>query len=109
MQLSQIQCTPCQGGIPPMEQDEANQHLTQLQGWRLVDEARKIQKNYAFADFVSALAFANQVGELCEQEGHHADLALGWGYVKVYFQTHKIQGLHLNDFVMAAKVDQLRS
>jgi 4a-hydroxytetrahydrobiopterin dehydratase len=107
MQLDKIKCTPCQGGIPPMKPAEAEQHLVQVPGWSLEENASKIKRTFKFDNFVDALAFTNHVGALCEDEGHHADIQLGWGYVKVYFQTHKIEGLHLNDFVMAAKVNQL--
>ena len=107
MQLENIKCTPCQGGIPPMTEQQAKQHLAHLSEWSLEDQASKIKRTFKFKNFVDAMAFANKVGDLCETEGHHADMQLGWGYVKVYFQTHKIQGLHLNDFVMAAKVDSL--
>jgi 4a-hydroxytetrahydrobiopterin dehydratase len=107
MQLDKIKCTPCQGGIPPMTPAEAEQHLAQVPGWSLEENASKIKRTFKFDNFVDALVFTNQVGALCEDEGHHADIQLGWGYVKVYFQTHKIEGLHLNDFVMAAKVNQL--
>lgn len=107
MMLSAKQCTPCQGGIPPMNLQDAQQHLEQLTGWSLEDNGKKIKKKFKFPNFLSALSFVNQVGQLCEDEGHHADIHFGWGYATVYFQTHKIDGLHLNDFIMAAKLDQL--
>jgi len=107
MQLCQNKCTPCQGGIPPMNQQEAQQHISELENWTLEEGCTKIKRKFEFDNFVNALAFTNQVGALCEQEGHHADIRLGWGYVHVYFQTHKINGLHLNDFIMAAKVDEI--
>lgn len=107
MQLENIKCTPCQGGIPPMNESEAKQHLSQIPDWTLEEDATKLKRTFKFDNFVDALAFTNKIGDLCEQEGHHADMQVGWGYVKVFFQTHKIQGLHLNDFAMAAKVDAL--
>jgi 4a-hydroxytetrahydrobiopterin dehydratase len=107
MRLSKNKCTPCQGGIPPMTKHEAEQHLVNLAHWTLEDDASKLKRKFEFKNFVDALSFTNKVGELCEAEGHHADIKLGWGYVHVYFQTHKINGLHLNDFIMAAKVNDL--
>ena len=81
--------------------------LGQVQGWQLLDEARRIERNYRFKNFREALAFARSVGELAEAEGHHPDICFGWGYGRVSLQTKKIKGLHENDFVMAAKIDRL--
>ena len=66
-----------------------------------------MKRTFKFGNFIDALGLAQHVGELCEKEGHHADITFGWGYCKVEFQTHKISGLHENDFIMAAKVNEL--
>jgi 4a-hydroxytetrahydrobiopterin dehydratase len=100
-------CTPCQGGVPPLSADEAGRFRAQAPDWSLLDDARRIERIYRFGDFREALAFVDRVGALAEAEGHHPDLSFGWGYAKVSLQTKKIKGLHQNDFIMAAKIDQL--
>jgi len=106
-ELSAAKCTPCQGGIPPMPRAEAEKYLAETPGWDLRDEATKLQRKFTFSNFMGAMAFAQKVGKMCEQEGHHPDMSMGWGYCTVVFQTHKINGLHENDFIMAAKVSDL--
>lgn len=107
MNLTTKKCTPCQGGIPPMPREVAEEYLTEAPGWELRDDATKLKRTFKFSNFIDALCLAQHVGELCEKEGHHADITFGWGYCKVEFQTHKINGLHENDFIMAAKVSKL--
>ncbi|MGB1548232.1 MAG: 4a-hydroxytetrahydrobiopterin dehydratase [Alphaproteobacteria bacterium] len=98
-------CTPCQGGIPPLEPKEAKAYLAQAPGWTLRDKASRIEKHFAFNDFKEALDFVDAVGALSETEGHHPDVSFGWGFAIVSWQTKKIKGLHENDFIMAAKVN----
>ena len=105
--LSQKVCTPCRGGIPPLGPDEAARYLAQVQGWDLVDEARRIERSFRFADFRAALAFVDRVGEIAEAEGHHPEICFGWGFAKISLQTKKMRGLHENDFIVAAKIDRL--
>lgn len=100
-------CTPCKGGIPPLTAQEAERFHRQVPGWELRDEAKRIERRFAFRNFAEALAFVRQVGELAEGEGHHPDVGFGWGYATVSLQTKKIKGLHANDFIMAAKIDRL--
>jgi 4a-hydroxytetrahydrobiopterin dehydratase len=100
-------CTPCQGGIPPLTRAEAENLLRQTPKWDLTDEATWIRRSFAFKDFAGALAFVNAVGALAEAEGHHPDIAFGWGYADISLQTHKIKGLHENDFILAAKIDKV--
>jgi 4a-hydroxytetrahydrobiopterin dehydratase len=107
MKLTTKKCTPCQGGIPPMTQEVAEKYLAEAPGWELRDNATKIKRTFKFSNFVDALGLTQHIGELCEEEGHHPDISLGWGYCSVVFQTHKINGLHENDFIMAAKVNKL--
>ena len=107
MNLTAKKCTPCQGGIPPMSFDVAEKYLHEASGWELLDKATKLKRTFKFDNFKDAMQLAQRVGELCEIEGHHPDLTIGWGYCKVEFQTHKISGLHENDFIMAAKVNRL--
>ena len=109
MGLDQKSCVPCRGGIPPLTRDEAEKLLQQAAGWELIDDATKIRRTFKFDKFVPAMTFAQQVGELAEAEGHHPDITFGWGYCTVLFYTHKIKGLHENDFIMAAKINELYS
>ena len=99
-------CTPCQGGVAPLGPDEAARYLAEVPGWALIDEGSAIQRMYRFRNFREALAFVDGVGALAEREGHHPDICFGWGYAKVSLQTKKIKGLHENDFIVAAKIDQ---
>lgn len=103
--LSQKTCTPCRGGIPPMTAAEAAAYARDLPEWELYDDATKIRRTYKFADFAQAFAFVSRVADLSEAEGHHPDITFGWGYATVVLFTHKIKGLHENDFIMAAKYD----
>lgn len=81
----------------------------QVPEWDLLDQETKLQRQFKFDNFVDAMHFAARVGELAEQEGHHPDITFGWGYCTVLFYTHKIKGLHENDFIMAAKTDLLQA
>jgi len=100
-------CIPCQGGVPRLDLETAISMAEKLDGWDLNEDATRISKRFTFDDFESALRFTGKVGELAETEFHHPDIYLGWGYCQVTFQTHKIRGLHENDFIMAAKVNAL--
>jgi 4a-hydroxytetrahydrobiopterin dehydratase len=106
MSLTQKTCEPCRGGIPPLESLEARAFLKQTPGWELIDNDTKIQRTFSFGDFADSMAFVQKIGDLAESEGHHPDITFGWGYCTVLFYTHKIKGLHENDFIMAAKVNQ---
>jgi 4a-hydroxytetrahydrobiopterin dehydratase len=107
MNLYTKKCTPCQGGILSMPTEVAEKFLSEVAGWKLNDDATKLQRIFNFGNFDESLSLAKRVGELCEKEGHHADITFGWGYCKIEFQTHKINGLHENDFIMAAKVNKV--
>ena len=103
--LASMQCVPCRGGVPPLTHDEIAPYLEDLGGeWRAIDD-HHLEKTYRFPDFRDALAFTNRVGELAEDVGHHPDIELSWGRVKLTIFTHKIGGLHEADFVFAAKAD----
>lgn len=99
-------CVPCKGGVPPLAADVVNQLLTQLQGWIVVN-GHHLSKTFKLPDFASALALVNKIGEVAEREGHHPDLYLSWGVVRVETWTHKIDGLTESDFILAAKIDQI--
>lgn len=100
-------CTPCKGGVSPLTPQEAEGFHAQVPQWDVRDEARRIERMFLFGNFREALAFVQQAGELAEAEGHHPDIAFGWGYVTIAMQTKKIKGLHENDFILAAKIDRL--
>jgi 4a-hydroxytetrahydrobiopterin dehydratase len=100
-------CTPCRGGIPPLDIDEARRHLNQTPAWNLLDDGGQIQRTFRFSNFRESLDFVREVGELAEQERHHPEVAFGWGYATISLRTKKIKGLHENDFIMAAKIDRL--
>lgn len=106
--LAERSCVPCHGGVPRLTGHEAARFLAELgpNDWRVVDD-HHLEKEYRFPDFVSALAFVNRVGEVAESEGHHPDLALGWGRVRITLWTHAIDGLTESDFVLAAKADRV--
>lgn len=110
-ELTQLKCTACRGGEPTVSDEEMRQLMPQVPGWQIVerDGIKRLEKVFKFGDFVQALAFTNKVGELAEEEGHHPALLTEWGKVTVTWWTHKIRGLHRNDFIMAAKTDQAYS
>ena len=105
---SQI-CIPCSGSVPPATPEEIAQLHRQLSNWSLVevDSVPQLQKPYHFKNFRQALAFTNEVGAAAEAAGHHPALLTEWGKVTVTWWTHTIKGLHRNDFVMAAKTDEI--
>ncbi len=104
-ELSDKKCIPCAGGVPPLKGEELETIYGQLGAdWNLVED-HHIEKEYGFDDFVGALKFTNKVGEIAENEGHHPDIYLAWGKVKLTLWTHKIDGLTESDFIFAAKAD----
>ena len=102
--LAQKKCVPCEGGVSPLKGDGLKQLHNQVQGWEVVDE-HHLEKTYTFKNFKEALAFTNKVGAIAEEEGHHPDIYLAWGKVKITIWTHKIDGLTESDFILAAKID----
>ncbi|MGZ2369961.1 4a-hydroxytetrahydrobiopterin dehydratase [Ancylomarina sp. YFZ004] len=104
--LSEKKCEPCKGGIPKLTGDEATVYLTDISNWSLIED-HHIEKTFLFPDFKHALQFVNQVGDIAEDENHHPEMILSWGKVLVSIWTHKIDGLHENDFILAAKIDEL--
>jgi 4a-hydroxytetrahydrobiopterin dehydratase len=107
--LAEETCTPCRGGVPPLTPEEAEGYRAQAPDWSLMDGATRIERRFRFRDFRGAFAFVARAAELAEAEGHHPDIAFGWGYATVSLRTKKIGGLHENDFIMAAKLDRLAS
>ena len=105
-ELANKKCVPCQGGIPPLTEEQITPLASQVQDWEVI-ENHHIEKEFKFTNFVDALDFTNKVGEIAETEGHHPDIYLAWGKVKIQIWTHKIDGLNESDFILAAKIDAL--
>ncbi len=105
--LADKTCTPCRGGMPPLDREEAERLHSQAPEWSLLDDAHRIERTFKFRNFGEALGFVGKIGELAEREAHHPDIAFGWGYATVGLRTKKIKGLHENDFIMASKIDRM--
>ena len=107
--LLEQNCVPCSGNSPPLSDNEIDFLKPQVPEWNIIyeDGEPRLRRAYKFPDFKSALAFTQRVGEEAEKEGHHPSLLCEWGQVTVTWWTHAIQGLHSNDFIMAAKTDSL--
>lgn len=106
--LVQKKCVPCEGGIPPLSGAELEPWLAQIDvAWQLIADQTKIQREFAFKDFPATMAFVNQVAELAEAEGHHPDISIFYNKLTLELWTHKIHGLFDNDFILAAKIDEL--
>ena len=106
MALADQQCIPCRGGVPPLARQRIDALLKELEpGWTLTPTGH-LRRDYEFRDFAGAMAFANRVGDIAEQQGHHPDLYVAWGRCGVEIWTHKIDGLTESDFFLAAKTDR---
>jgi 4a-hydroxytetrahydrobiopterin dehydratase len=107
--LADKHCVPCAEGAQPLKGDQIAPIMKELDpGWRVVDE-HHLERQFKFEDFRQALDFVNEVGELAEEQGHHPDIHLSYGKVRIQLWTHKINGLHENDFILATKIDALVS
>ena len=106
-ELAAKECVPCRGGIPPLKGQPLTMFHQKLGGdWNVISE-HHLEKEFKFKNFRDALAFANRVGELAENQKHHPDICLGWGRAQIKIWTHKINGLTESDFILAAKVDEV--
>src|SRR3954463_13773532 len=107
-QLQRSACRPCEGGVPPIAPDEARSMLPSVPGWELTDDGRRLRHHWVARNFVAAIDFFQKVATLAEQEGHHPDLHLeGYRNVRVELWTHAIGGLSENDFILAAKINEV--
>ena len=105
--LSNKSCVPCRGGIAPLTKNEYEPLLAELgEEWEVID-THHLEKTILLKNFAEALTFTNQVGSIAEKEGHHPDIELGWGRVKIIIWTHKIDGLSESDFILAAKISDI--
>ncbi|MDR5682656.1 MAG: 4a-hydroxytetrahydrobiopterin dehydratase [Armatimonadota bacterium] len=104
-----MKCSACRGGEPTLTDDEIAQLHPQVPDWQVVerDGIRRLERVFRFKDFAEAMAFTHRVAEIAEAEGHHPAILTEWGRVTVTWWTHKIRGLHRNDFIMAAKTDEV--
>lgn len=101
-------CAPCEGGIAPLSPEEARAQVAQIDGWSLVDDGKRIRRTWTAKNFMAGITFFNKVATLAEEEGHHPDLHLeGYRQVAVELWTHAIGGLSENDFILAAKINEL--
>ncbi len=107
--LSARTCEACEVGAPLATHAQIDEYMPQIPAWEIVaiDGIQRLRRTYHFNNFKQALVFTNQIGDLAEQEGHHPAILTEWGKVTVTWWSHKIRGLHVNDFVMAAKTDRL--
>ena len=104
--LSEKKCSPCQGELPPLSKAEIQSLVSQLPNWQ-VEEEKFLVRQYKKNNFASALALANKVGMVAEEQGHHPDLFIAWGMLGVKIWTHAANGLTENDFILAAKIDKV--
>ena len=107
-ELSEKKCVPCEGGIAALTKADAETLRTKLAAdWKLADDAKSIRREFKFQDFYRAMSFTNAIAHIANIEDHHPDIEVGWGYCRVVFSTHAIQGLSENDFICAAKIDRV--
>jgi 4a-hydroxytetrahydrobiopterin dehydratase len=107
-ELAQKKCKPCEGGVAPLTRDAAQELLAKLEdGWKLAADTRSIRRELAFKDFYRTMSFVNAVAHVANIEDHHPDLEVGYNYCRIAFTTHAIKGLSENDFICAAKIDQI--
>ena len=104
--LADRTCEPCGGDVPALEGAALEELRRNVPGWEVI-EGHHLRRRFRFANFREALDFVNRVGEIAEEQGHHPDIGLGWGYAEITVFTHAIDGLTENDFILAAKVDRL--
>lgn len=107
--LAKKKCIPCEEGGPPLLPEKSQELLKELDSeWMLIDGGRILARTFRFDDFMGPMRLANKVAEIAEAEGHHPDLTIGWGSLGVELMTHSVGGLTENDFIVAAKIDQLQ-
>ncbi len=108
--LFKKKCIPCEGGVIPFDISEIHKYQKKVDGWNISKDKNEIFfliKKFTFKNFLESQKFVNIVGQISENEGHHPDIFFGWGYAEIKITTHAIKGLSENDFILAAKIDQL--
>lgn len=107
--LARKKCVPCEGGAEPLFCEQSEKLMQELSPeWMLIDQCRMLARTFVLKDFKEAIGLANDIGQIAEEEGHHPDLTVGYGNLGVELTTHAIGGLSENDFILAAKIDELR-
>ena len=106
-ELASKKCQARSGDMPAMTEDEAKKYLDKVQGWELIDEAKKIKKDYKFEDFNESMQFVNKLAITAEKQQHHPNITIIYNKVKITLTTHAVGGLSENDFIMAAKIDNV--
>lgn len=109
IELSKFKCVACRGGEPALTDIEITDLHPQIAEWQVkeLDGMKRLERVFKFKNFAEALSFTNKIGAIAEEEDHHPMIITEWGKVTVQWWTHKIKGLHKNDFIMAAKTDRL--
>lgn len=107
MGLADKRCVPCEGGVIPLFRPRAEELLKEVPDWQLSADAKSISRKFTFRNFKEALVFVNKIGSIAEGENHHPDISFGWGKAIVELSTHAIGGLSENDYILAAKIDEL--
>ena len=103
-------CVPCEGGVLPFDISEIHKYQKKVDGWNIIKNEKEkffLNKKFNFQNFSESQEFVNKVGIISEEEGHHPDILFGWGYAEIKITTHAIEGLSENDFILAAKIDQI--
>ena len=106
MDLTQKKCKPCEGGVPPLTEEQTNDLLKQIPSWTIKEG--NVFKQFKFKDFKEAMAFVNKVAGIAEQENHHPDITISYSQVSIGLWTHAINGLSENDFILPAKIDDIK-
>ncbi len=108
-ELSKKKCVPCEGNVPPLTVEKAEALMKELsEGWMLVDHASMLAKHFHFKNFGETMEFVNKIAAIAEAEGHHPDLSVSYADVGVELMTHAIGGLSENDYILAAKIDEIQ-
>jgi len=108
--LLKKKCVPCEGGAIPFDISDIHKYQKKVDGWEVIKNPKEIyflEKKFKFKNFIESQKFVNEVGKIAELEGHHPDIFFGWGYARISITTHAIEGLSENDFILAAKIDDL--
>ena len=108
--LKEKKCVPCEGGAVPFDVSEIHKYQKKVDGWNIIKNEKEnffLNKKFNFENFSQSQEFVNKVGIISEEEGHHPDILFGWGYAEIKITTHAIEGLSENDFILAAKIDQI--
>lgn len=107
--LTTIHCVGCEGGIPPLTQDEINALMPQIKDWQVSEDNKMLIRRFSFKGFYKTMAFVNAVAWIANQENHHPDMEVGYNYCVVKYTTHAVDGLTQNDFICAARIAQLEA